>query len=48
MAVNCWVNPFATDGLAGVTAMEDNTGAVTVSVVAPLTEPDVAVIVLEP
>ncbi len=48
VAVNCWVLPLGTDGLAGVTAIETNAGAVTVSVVEPFIDPDVAVIVLVP
>ena len=31
VAVNCCVNPAATEGEAGVTAIEETTGAVTVS-----------------
>ena len=48
VAVNCWVDPFGTDGFAGVTAIETKAGAVTVNVVEPFTDPDVAVIVLVP
>lgn len=29
MAVNCWVSPRATEGLAGVTATDFNAGAAT-------------------
>jgi hypothetical protein len=36
VAVNCWVFPAAREGLAGVTAIDTSTGAVTVSVVEPL------------
>ncbi len=39
---------MGTDGFAGVTAMETNAGAVTVSVVEPFIDPEVAVIVLVP
>ena len=46
--MNCWVDPFGTDTFAGVTARVTRAGAVTVIVVEPLTEPDVAVIVLAP
>ena len=46
--MNCWVRPLASDGLAGVTAIDATTAGVTVSVVAPLTPPSVAVIVVEP
>jgi hypothetical protein len=48
VAVNCCVSPLATDGLAGVTAMDCSAAAVTVSVVDPETIPEVAVIVEEP
>jgi hypothetical protein len=48
VAVNCWVLPAAIDGDAGVTAIEVNTAAVTVSVVEPLTVPDLAVMVADP
>ena len=48
MAVNCCVVPTAIEGLAGITAMETSTGAVTVSVVEPLTDPKVATIVVLP
>jgi hypothetical protein len=45
VAVNCCVFPAATDGFAGVTAMEDRVAAVTVNVVDPTTLPLVALIV---
>ena len=48
MAVNCWVLPAATDGFAGVTAIETSVAAVTVRVVEPTTLPEVAEIVVEP
>jgi len=48
VAVNCCVYPAATDAVPGVTAIEANTGAVTVSVVEPVIVPDVAVIVAAP
>ncbi len=48
VAVNCSVAPAVIEGLAGVTAMDSRVGAVTVSVVEPLIEPDVAVIVVLP
>ena len=32
MAINCWVNPFAMHGLAGVTAIDANAEPVTVNV----------------
>ncbi len=48
VAVNCCVNPGATVAEAGVIAMESSAAGVTVSVVNPLTEPSVAVIVADP
>jgi len=48
VAVNCCVYPAATDAVPGVTAMEANTTAVTVSVAVPVIVPDVAVIVAVP
>ena len=45
VAVNCCVAPFAIDGFAGVTAIDCNVAAVTVSTVEPLIDDDVAVIV---
>ena len=48
MAVNCCVAPLVIEGLAGVTAIEVRVGAVTVSLVFPLIEPKVAVIVEDP
>jgi hypothetical protein len=50
IAVNCTVPPTATEGFAGVTAMETNVGAaaVTVRVVEPSMFPEVAVIVAVP
>lgn len=46
-AVNCCVALGATDAVDGVTAM-DFSGLVTVSVVVPVTPPELAVIVLVP
>jgi hypothetical protein len=43
VAVNCCVVPNAIDGVAGVTANDTSTAAVTVSVVDPLTPPTLAV-----
>jgi hypothetical protein len=40
--VNGWLIPAATDGVAGVTAIDCSTGAVTVSVALPWTAPSVA------
>ncbi len=48
VAVNCWVVRSAMLGLAGVIARETSVADVTVSVVDPDVEPDVAVIVVEP
>ena len=48
MAVNCSGDPLATDGLAGVTAMESSAGAVTVRTVLPFVLPTAAWIVVEP
>jgi hypothetical protein len=48
VAVNCWVVPSAIDAAAGVTAIDTNDAAVTVTVVDPLIEPVVAVIVAVP
>lgn len=48
VAVNCSVVPTAMLGLAGVTASETSVAAVTVRDAVPLTEPDVAVIVVVP
>jgi len=45
VAVNCCVAPLAIDGFAGVTAIDCNVAAVTVSKVEPLIDDDVAVIV---
>jgi hypothetical protein len=48
VAVNCCVAPLAIDGFAGVTAIDCNVAAVTVSKVEPLIEDDVAVMVEVP
>ena len=48
VAVNCCVRPLATEGLAGVTAMDFRVAAVTVSTVDPTIDPDVALMVLVP
>jgi len=47
-AVNCFVRPVATLGLAGDTVIAVSVAAVTVSVVLPDIEPDVAVTTVEP
>ena len=46
--MNCWVAPTTMEGFAGVTAIETSTGAATESVVEPVTELDVAEIVVVP
>jgi hypothetical protein len=48
VAVNCCVRPFATLGLAGVTAMETSAADITVSVVLPVMLPEVAEMVVVP
>src|ERR1700694_2761626 len=48
VAANCCSVPFATEGFAGVTAIETRDGAVTVSVAVPCTVPEAAVIVVGP
>jgi hypothetical protein len=48
VAVNCCVAPLEIDGFAGVIAMDCNVGAVTVSNVEPVTEPDVALTIEVP
>jgi hypothetical protein len=48
VAVNGCVKPTVTEALEGVTAIEVNTAAVTVSVAKPLIVPDAAVMVAVP
>src|SRR5205807_660255 len=48
VAVNCCVVPRAMDGAAGVTASETSTAEVTVSVVDPVKDPEVAVMLAVP
>ena len=48
VAVNCCVRPFEIVGLAGVTAIDCNVAAVTVSTVEPVMLPSFALIVLVP
>lgn len=48
MAVNCWVDPNATDGIAGVTAIDTRVAGVTEIPVEPWMLPDVAVTVVLP
>ena len=48
MAVNCCVNPNASDAFVGVTAIDTSAGGPTVRVVEPVIAPDVALIVVEP
>jgi len=42
VAVNCCLVPSAIEGLAGITAIDASTAALTVNVVLPVTEPEVA------
>ena len=46
--MNDCVNPRATEGFAGVTAIDCKVGAVTVRVVDPEMAPDKALMVVEP
>jgi len=48
LAVNCSVSATVIEGCRGVRAIETNVGAVTVNVIDPLTEPELAVIVVIP
>jgi hypothetical protein len=48
VAVNCCVAPFTIEGFAGVTAIDCNVAAVTVSPVEPTMDDDVAEIVEMP
>ena len=48
VAVNCCVSPLATDGFAGVTAIDTSVAGVTVNKVEPTTDPEVALMVLVP
>ena len=48
VAVSCCVVPSAIEGSEGVTAIETRTALVTVRVVFPLIDPEVAVIVAMP
>ena len=48
IAVNCRVSPTAIPGSAGVTVIDSKVAVVTVNVVSPETEPDVAVIFAVP
>ncbi len=48
VAVNCCVVPSAMEGLAGVIAIDSRAAGVTVSVVVPLTAPEVAVMLVLP
>ncbi len=47
-ATNAWVSPEVIDALLGVTAMDARLARVMLTLVAPLTDPDVAVIVAAP
>ena len=48
VAANCCVTPSGSVGIAGVTAIETSVAAVTVTVVEPLIDPEVAVTVALP
>jgi len=48
MALNCWVVPMATLGVAGISSMESRAGGVTVKVAAPETPANSAVIAAVP
>ena len=48
MAVNCLVLPKGIVGAAGVTMIESKAAGVTVSIVEPLIDPEVAVIIVCP
>ena len=48
VAINCFVNPCAMLGLVGVAVMDTSAALVTLSVVVPAMNPDIAVIVVEP
>ena len=46
--MNCWLVPSAIEGLIGVTAIDTSVAGVTIRRVEPLTEPEVAAIVVDP
>ena len=46
--MNCWVVPSAIEELSGDNAIEESATALTVSVVEPVTDPSVAVMVVCP
>jgi len=48
VAVNCSVVPFANDELNGVTAIDNRLGVLTLRTLEPLTDPEVALIVVVP
>ena len=48
VATNCCVVPKAIEGFAGLTAIDSRTAAVTLMVVLPLTDPELAVICADP
>ena len=48
MATNCWEAPTVMDGPPGVTAIESKVGGPTVRNVVPVTEPELAAIVVVP
>ena len=48
VAPNCCVRPAATEGFAGVTAIDTSTGGATLSVVEPVIDPELALTVVLP
>jgi hypothetical protein len=48
VAVNCCVSPKAIEGFAGITRIETSSGGLTVRVVEPEMDPELALIVVRP
>jgi hypothetical protein len=48
VAVNCWMEAWTIEGLAGVTPTETSVAGVTVKLAEPLIDPEVALIVVPP
>jgi hypothetical protein len=48
LAANCWLVPSAIEGFCGDNEIEDSVTAATVSVVEPVIDPNVAVMVVGP
>lgn len=46
--MNCWVVPSGMEGFAGLTVMDVSTAAVTVKLSVPVTEPELAEMVIVP